>query len=143
VTSFARPAASSPTAPAPGSQTAAPDLEAALSGVEQAIAALGQALIQPDPTAIEATASQLQACLRAAMERFAHAARRGPLPAPLRHRFAMASGQVNAQREALFRATSAVDQALDILMPKSAAGAAVYGSHSTGSRGTGRIIAAS
>lgn len=118
------------------------ELESALSSVEQAIAALGQTLAQQSPDAVEAAAGALQAAMRAAMERFAQVAKRGTMPPSLRRRLAMASGQVAAQREALFRATTALDQALDILIPKPDASAAVYGNAGPGSRGTGRIIAA-
>jgi len=119
------------------------DLESALASVEQAIAALGKTLTLQDADAVEAAAAALQQAMREAMGRFAQVARRGTMPPPLRRRLAMASGQVAAQREALFRATTALDQALDILMPKPDAAAAVYGNPGTGSRGTGRIIAAS
>ena len=129
-----------------GLHQAAPDtgaLELALASVEQSIAGLGHALTLNDSDAVEAAATELQATMRAAMERFAQVAKRGTMPPPLRRRLAMASGQVAAQREALFRATTALDQALVIRMPKPAAAAAVYGNAGTGSRGTGRIIAAS
>ena len=119
------------------------ELETSLACVEQAIAALGDTLTQQDPAAVEAAASALQAAMRGAMERFAQVARRGAMPPVLRRRLALASGRVAAQREALFRATTALDQALDILLPKPDASAAVYGSGGTGSRGTGRVIAAS
>ena len=119
------------------------ELETALAAVEQAIAGLGHSLTQQDPNAVEAAAAALQQAMREAMGRFAQVAKRGTMPPPLRRRLAMASGQVAAQREALFRATTALDQALDILMPKPAPSAAVYGNPGTGSRGTGRIIAAS
>jgi alkylation response protein AidB-like acyl-CoA dehydrogenase len=119
------------------------ELETALAAVEQAITTLGQTLTQQDPNAVETAAGALQQAMREAMGRFAQVARRGTMPPALRRRLAMASGQVAAQREALFRATTALDQALDILMPKPDASAAVYGNPGTGSRGTGRVIAAS
>ena len=119
------------------------ELESALAIVEQSIAALGHTLTQQDPNAVEAAAGDLQKAMRAAMERFAQVARRGTMPPPLRKRLAMASGQVAAQREALFRATTALDQALDILIPRPEAGASVYSAYGSGNRGTGRVIAAS
>jgi hypothetical protein len=53
----------------------------------------------------------------------------------------MASGQIAAQREALSRATTALDQALDILVPRADAG--LYSSQGAASRTSGRVIAAS
>jgi alkylation response protein AidB-like acyl-CoA dehydrogenase len=119
------------------------ELESALSVVEQAIATLGHTLTLQDPNAVEAAAGDLQVALRGAMERFAQVARRGTMPPALRRRLAMASGQVAAQREALFRATTALDQALDILIPQPEAAASVYSAYGSGNRGTGRVIAAS
>jgi hypothetical protein len=119
------------------------ELEAALAAVEQAIAALGHTLTRQDANAVEAAAGDLQVAMRAAMTSFAQVARRGNMPPPLRKRLAMASGQVAAQREALFRATSALDQALDILIPRPAADASVYSASGMSNRGTGRVIAAS
>ncbi len=119
------------------------ELESALAAVEQTIAALGASLTQQDPNAVEAAASDLQAAMSAAMQRFAQVARSGTMPPPLRRRLAMASGQVAAQREALFRATTALDQALDILIPPPLASASVYSASGSGNRGSGRVIAAS
>ncbi len=119
------------------------ELESALSAVEQSIGALGHALTLNDVVAVEAAATELQATMRAAMERFAQVAKRGTMPPALRQRFAMASGQVAAQREALMRATSALDQALEILIPRPAASASVYSAQGPAGRGPGRMIAAS
>lgn len=129
-----------------GLHQAPPDttaLESALNSVEQAIAALGHSLTRPDANAIEAAAGDLQTAMRAALEHFAQVARGGAMPPALRQRFALASGQVAAQREALFRATSALDQALDILIPKTPGEASVYSAQGTGSRSPGRVIASS
>jgi hypothetical protein len=129
-----------------GLHQAAPDtseLELALAAVEQAIAVLGHTLTQQDANAVEAAAGELQVAMRTAMASFAQVARRGTMPPPLRKRLAMASGQVAAQREALFRATSALDQALDILIPKPLAASSVYSATGTSGRGPGRMIAAS
>jgi hypothetical protein len=54
----------------------------------------------------------------------------------------MASGQIAAQREALSRATTALDQALDILLPRGDDGG-TYSSYGGQARSTGRVIAAS
>lgn len=121
----------------------AADLESALAGVEQAVAALGESLMRPDADALETAAAELQATMRGAMDRFARAARLGTMPAELRRRFAVAAGQVTAQREALFRASSSVDQALEILIPRQAAASSVYSAPGGGQRGSGRVIAAS
>jgi hypothetical protein len=60
-------------------------------------------------------------------------------PLELRRRFALAGAQVAAQRDALARATAALDRAIDALMP-SAAGSAVYSA--TGTHGLRRSPAA-
>jgi len=119
------------------------ELEAALTAVEQAIAMLGQSLTRNDAVAVEAAANDLQAAMRAAMTRFAQVAKRGTMPPVLRKRFALASGQVAAQREALFRATTALDQALEILIPRPATDSSVYCAQGASQRGPGRVIAAS
>jgi hypothetical protein len=132
-------------------QTAAPAepsrdasaLEGSLSAVEQAIAALGQTLTQRDIAAIEAASTALHDAMRAAMTQFAQVARSGKMPAALRARFALANGQIAAQREALFRATSLVEQNLEILIPRPMAETSVYSASGASQRGPGRVIAAS
>ena len=118
-------------------------LEASLSAVEQAIAALGQTLTRRDIAAIEAASSSLHDAMRAAMTQFAQVARRGTMPMALRTRFALANGQIAAQREALFRATSLVEQNLEILIPRPMAETSVYSASGASQRGPGRMIAAS
>jgi hypothetical protein len=138
--------------PAPGAtplphglHQAAPDtaaLESALDVVELHIAALGRALAAQDPAATEAAGGELRTAMRGAMSHFAQVQRAGVMPPAIRHRLAMASGQIAAQREALFRATTALDQALDILLPRpeASAGYSAYGT--SAARSTGRVIAA-
>ena len=118
-------------------------LEASLSGVELAIATLGQALAQPDIAVVEAASVALNDTMRAAMNQFAQVARRGTMPVALRTRFAIANGQIAAQREALFRATSLVEQNLEILVPRPMAETSVYSAPGASGRGPGRMIAAS
>ena len=118
-------------------------LETSLSAVEQAIAALGHTLTQRDIAAVEAASTALHDAMRAAMTQFAQVARRGTMPAALRTRFALANAQVAAQREALFRATSLVEQNLEILIPRPMAETAVYSASGASQRGPGRMIAAS
>jgi len=133
------------TIPASGLQrpaTNTTELESALGVVEQQLAALGQALAQQDAVAAEGAAAELRVALRGAMEHFAQVARRGGMPPEIRRRLAMASGQIAAQREALFRATTALDQALDILLPRPDNGG-VYSSQGASARSSGRVIAAS
>jgi hypothetical protein len=65
------------------------------------------------------------------------------MPAALRTRFAMANGQITAQREALFRASSIVEQGLEILIPRPMAETSVYSATGSNQRGPGRMIAAS
>ncbi|MDE2455274.1 MAG: hypothetical protein KGL43_16935 [Burkholderiales bacterium] len=92
-------------------------LEPPLSAVEQRLAALGQALERYDCAAIESEAAALHRALAAAIDHFTRAARQGGVPSALRHRLALAGGQVAAQREALARATAALDRAIDVLLP--------------------------
>jgi hypothetical protein len=118
-------------------------LEASLSAVEQAIAVLGHTLTLRDIAAVEAASTSLHDTMRAAMTQFAQLARGGRMPAALRTRFALANGQIAAQREALIRATSLVEQNLEILIPRPMAEKSVYSASGTSQRGPGRMIAAS
>ena len=118
-------------------------LETSLASVETAIAVLGDALCHPDIVAIEAASTALHEAMRGAMSEFAQVARQGTMPAALRHRFALANAQILAQREALIRASSLVEQNLAILLPKPAAQTSVYSASGTGGRGPGRVIASS
>ena len=93
-------------------------LEPPLKAVEDQLLALGQALHQQDVAAVDQAASSLHLALAAAVDHFGRAARNGGVPAPLRHRLALASGQVAAQREALARATASLDRAMDVLIPR-------------------------
>ena len=118
-------------------------LEVSLSAVEQAIAVLGHTLTLRDIAAVEAASTSLHDAMRAAMSQFAQVARGGKMPAALRTRFALANGQIAAQREALFRATSLVEQNLEILIPRPMAETSVYSASGASQRGPGRMIAAS
>ena len=93
-------------------------LELPLKAVENQLAALGTALHQQDVRAVDLAASELHLALAAAVDRFGRAARTGGVPAALRQRLALASGQVAAQREALARATASLDRAIDLLIPR-------------------------
>lgn len=93
------------------------DLETPLVAVEDRLAALGTALYRNDAAAIELEAAELHRALAAAVSHFSRAAREGGVPPPLRQRLALAGGQVAAQREALARATAALDRAIDVLLP--------------------------
>lgn len=114
---------STPALSGPACATESP-LEAALSAVEMRLAALGEALRARDTAGIDVHARELQRSLASAVERFTRAARSGTVPASLRLRLAQASGQVAAQREALARATAALDMAIDVLLPRE--GSALY-----------------
>lgn len=103
---------------------AAADLEACVAQVEQRLLALGQALGEPDAGRLEAEAAALQRALAAAVDRLRRPAGATELSAPLRLRLAHAGAQVAAQRESLARATAALDRAIDVLLPASAARAA-------------------
>jgi hypothetical protein len=95
------------------------ELEAVLQRVEQHLDDLQAALSARDMPCIELHAAELQRALTNAMERFMQAARRGGSPLLLRRRLALASAQVASQRDALARATAALDRAIDVLMPGS------------------------
>jgi hypothetical protein len=110
------------------------ELEPPLLALEDCLTGLGQALCSNDAQAIERQASELHRALARAVSQFTQAARQGGVPGPLRHRLALAGGQVAAQREALARATAALDRAIDVLLPDHA-GACTYGA----SGGTERL----
>jgi hypothetical protein len=133
-------------APAPAGNTPPPvasELEASLAAVELAIATLGQTLTQRDIAAVETASTALHDTMRAAMTQFAQVARRGKMPVALRTRFALANAQIAAQREALVRATSLVEQHLEILIPRPLAETSVYSASGAAQRGPGRMLAAS
>jgi ABC-type transporter Mla subunit MlaD len=133
---------SRPAAGAPRAVPVTSELDAALGAVEHQLATLGQALVDQDAEAAEKASAALRTALRGAMEQFARVARQGGVPLELKRRLAAASGQIAAQREALSRATTALDQALDILLPRADDGG-TYGAHGGAARSTGRVIAAS
>lgn len=98
-------------------QGAFADLEPLLANVEQRLGDLQSALSAHDMPCIELHACELQRCLAQAVERFMQAARQGGVPLELRRRLALAGAQVASQRDALARATAALDRAIDVLMP--------------------------
>ncbi len=118
-------------------------LETSLSSVELAIATLGETLCPPDITAVEAASTALHEAMRSAMGQFAIVAKSGAMPVALRNRFALANAQIGAQREALIRATSLIEQNLEILIPRAPAQTSVYSASGTSGRGPGRMIASS
>lgn len=95
----------------------AAELEATLAVLEANLLGLGDSLRERNAAAMEYQAEQLHLALAAAVHRFAQAARSGSVPPPLRLRLARAGSQVAAQREALARATAALDRAIDVLLP--------------------------
>jgi len=121
----------------PSGRASAPPENSALD------AALGDAMTGTDIAAIESASTELQAAMRAAMTSFAQLARRGNMPVALRHRLALANARITAQREALFRAGSGVDQQLEIMFPRPVAQSSVYSASGASGRGPGRVIAAS
>ena len=116
-------------------------LESTLQAVERELASLSDALRDRDAAAVESHAADLHRALATAIHRFTHASSQGnDVPQALRHRLALASGQVAAQRESLARATAALDRAIDVLLPGSAD--ALYGAQGPGSRaGQGSLLA--
>jgi hypothetical protein len=94
------------------------ELEPPLAALEGCLGGLSQALCSNDALAIETQATELHRALARAVGQFSRAAREGGVPGVLRQRLALASGQVAAQREALARATAALDRAIDVLLPE-------------------------
>ena len=95
-----------------------PELEDALSAVEHRLAALGEALRERNNAAVDLHSTELHRALSRAVDQFSRAAHNGAVPPTLRRRLAAAGGQVAAQREALARATAALDRAIDVLIPR-------------------------
>lgn len=111
-------------------------LEARVQAIEQRLAALGEALRSRDNAAVDTHAGELHQALSKAVDHFALAARHGPISSALRRRLSCASGEVAAQRESLARATAALDRAIDVLLPREAAGLySGYGGAERGSHG--------
>ncbi|MBI5256470.1 MAG: hypothetical protein HY855_08225 [Burkholderiales bacterium] len=119
------------------------ELEHAVATVEQGLNNLAESLRERNAPAVEMHANELHRALAAAVQRFMHAARNGGVPEPMRRRLARASAQVASQREALARATAALDRAIDVLMPDNSPGAGLYGARGLpeGSRTTGSYTA--
>ena len=101
-------------------------LEGAVSAVELRLMALSDALRERDAPAVERHADDLHKALSRAVNTYMHAARHGGVPDTMRARLASASAQVARQREALARATAALDRAIDVLMPSNAGLGKVY-----------------
>jgi hypothetical protein len=95
-------------------------LEDTLAAVETRLSDLGEALRTRDLVGIDRHAAGLHMALATAVDTFCIAVRSGPVAPALRRRLVTASGQVAAQRESLARATSALDRAIDVLMPRDA-----------------------
>ncbi len=95
-----------------------PALEDKLVEVEEHLANLGDALIARDAQGIAVHSTELHRSLARAVDHFTLAAKSGSVPLALRRRLAAAGGQVAAQREALARATAALDRAIEVLMPR-------------------------
>jgi len=110
----------------PGRVAPASDLEPLVAHVEQRLGALADSLRERDVQAVEQQAHELHRALARAVESFMHAARHGGVPEPMRLRLAHASAQLARQRESLARATSALDRAIDVLMPANAPAGKVY-----------------
>jgi hypothetical protein len=118
-----------------------PELEATLAAVEAQLASLGESLRANDSAAIVGHATELHRALARAVDHFTAAARSGNLPAPLRERLMRASGLVASQREALARATAALDRAIDVLMPRDTV-PSVYSAIGNADRSRGGVLQA-
>jgi exonuclease VII large subunit len=102
------------------------ELEPLVAHVEQRLVALTDSLRERDILAIEQRAQELHRALARAVECFMHRARHGGVPAPMRLRLSHASAQLARQREAMARATAALDRAIDVLMPGAMPNGRVY-----------------
>lgn len=102
------------------------DLEPLVAQVELRLGALADSLRERDVQAIELQAQELHRALAQAVACFMHAARNGGVPEAMRLRLARASAQLARQREALSRATAALDRAIDVLMPGALPAGKVY-----------------
>ena len=109
---------------APGAADA--ELEPLVAQVEQRLGALTDSLRERDIPAIEQQAQELHRALARAVETFVHRARHGGVPEPMRLRLSHASAQLARQREAMARATAALDRAIDVLMPGDLPNGKVY-----------------
>jgi exonuclease VII large subunit len=101
-------------------------LEPLVANVERRLGALADSLRERDVQAIEQQAQELHRALACAVESFMQAARNGGVPETMRLRLARASAQLARQREALSRATAALDRAIDVLMPGAAPAGRIY-----------------
>ncbi len=111
------------------------ELEGTLAVLEANLQGLSDSLRERDAAAMEWQAEQLHQALATAVNRFSQAARSGGVPPALRLRLARAGSQVAAQREALARATAALDRAIEVLLPGLNAGP-VYGAGGLSDRPT-------
>ena len=102
------------------------ELEPLVAEVELRLMALGDALREREAAAIEQQAQALHQAMATALQRFIHAAHHGVVPEALRLRLSRTGAQLARQREALSRATSALDRAIDVLMPGASQDAQVY-----------------
>lgn len=106
----------------------AAELEPMLVRLESCLTALARAQCADDPADIEQRAAELHRALASVLGPFSQAARNGGVPHPLRERLAICGSQVAAQREALARATAALDRAIDLLLPEQGPASGLYGS---------------
>lgn len=96
------------------------ELELCVAQLEQRLGALGVALRAHHADAVESEAAALQRALAAAVEELRQGNRGARLSPALRQRLAVASAQVVTQREALARASAALDRAIEVLLPSTA-----------------------
>jgi len=94
-------------------------VDAALLRVEQHLDGLQTALGARDLPGIEEHAAALHQALVRAVEGLAVAARSGGVLSFLRPRLGLAGAQVAAQRDAIARAATGLERAIDVLMPDS------------------------
>ena len=103
------------------------ELEGSVARVEACLGDLQTSLRAQDVAALEAASNQLRLALASSVDTFRRAARSQAVPSAMRQRLAAASATIAAQREALARATSSLDRAIDVLLPDAAASYAASG----------------
>lgn len=118
---------------------ATPDfLPPLLTELEAALSLVQDALSTRDLVALERQAGQVQRLMAEALQR----TRGGTLAPALRRRLALAGAQMAAQRQALGRATAALDRAIDVLMPAEPLGLYGQGGKALRQRSSGDSLTA-
>jgi hypothetical protein len=107
-------------------------LERSVGELERCLAALQQALQAGQPEPLDAAVKSLQLCVtQTGLLAQQYTDRQAPSLAPYRQRLKLAASDLQAQREAMARASAALERAAQILVPS---GAQAYGAQGQGLR---------